>query len=310
MLEEENQKRAGTRDVSRRKYIGAVAGSIFATASISTASAVDTSNAKEFDVGERISRSNGHLWVDEIFTIDTLAYYSNPDEITVQMDSGVQYVFANIGFSNLNVKRPEVSEFSLIVNDQQYRAGKLINGIPLFAIRDAYRDRMGMVYHSNQISLPNDASQIPPKYKNPVFTLGFAVPAGISATNVGVGLTTDERAEAVWNASSEMATTLQRNPEFEVAGLDGPASIKQGERFEMSVSVRNTGNRWGVFEAVVGPQGENHNKRISLSVPAGETITEGMEFPALPKAESPKYQVMQGSTVLAEREISVRNGEQ
>jgi hypothetical protein len=80
--------------------------------------------------------------------------------------------------------------------------------------------------------------------------------------------------------------TLEALPEFVVESVSGPESAQVGEDVEFTVTVRNEGERTGVFLA--GFQFGGLPGLVDLAVPPGETATGGRDFTA------PEYEMRVG----------------
>lgn len=298
-------------DVSRRTYLGAVAGSVFANAATAAAKEVDTSKANWLKKGEEYTHKDADFKVSNVFVQDSVAYYSTPDSVHVRNSDGIQYVFVNLQFDSADTIRPPISSFALIADEKQYEAGDVIDGVPLYAITDKYRDEMGQTYHSEPMAPPESAVRVPPQYKNPEFTVGFAVPTNLHADRFGVGLVSDQQVEAAWELDDEKTEKLQTSPQYEVVSVETPDQITQEEPFEIEVSVENIGERAGAFQAVIGLKGSDHKKSLTIPVPAGKQTNRAKRF-RFPPATRPElskeiveYQLVQDNETLAKREIPV-----
>jgi hypothetical protein len=242
---------------------------------------------------------------------DSVAYYSTPDSVHVRNSDGIQYVFVNLQFDSADTIRPPISSFALIADEKQYEAGDLIDGVPLYAITDKYRDEMGQTYHTEPMTPPESAVRVPPRYKNPEFTIGFAVPTNLHANRFGVGLVSDQQVEAAWELDDEKTEKLQTSPQYEVVSVETPDQITREEPFEIEVSIKNTGERAGTYQAVIGLKGSNHKNALSIPVPAGKQANRAKRF-RFPPATRPElnkeiveYKLVQDNETLAEREIPV-----
>lgn len=309
MKEREGSKREI--DVSRRTYLGAVAGSVFANAATASAKEVDTSKADWLKKENEYTYKGADFKVSNVFVQDSVAYYSTPDSVHVRNSDGIQYVFVNLQFNSADTIRPPITSFALVADEKQYEAGDIIDGVPLHAITDKYRDEMGQTYHTEPMTPPESAVRIPPQYKNPEFTIGFAVPTNLQADRFGVGLVSDQQVEAAWELDDEKIEKLQTSPQYEVVSVKTPDQITREESFEIEVSIENTGERAGAFQAVIGLKESDHKKSLTIPVPAGKQVNRAkrFRFPPATRRELNKevveYQLIQDDETLAEREIPV-----
>lgn len=307
--EEEMEKRIT--DVSRRTYLGAVAGSVFANAATVTAKDVDTSKANWLGTDDKYIHEGVGFKVADIFVQDSLAFYSTPDSVHVRNSDGIQYVFVNLQFDSADTVRPPISSFAFIADEKQYEAGDIVDGVPLFAITDKYRDKMGQTYHTEPMTPPESAVRVPPRYKNPVFTLGFAVPTNLQAERFGVGLVSTQQVEVAWKLDNEKAKKLQTSPQYEVVSVETPNQITRDEPFEIEVSVKNTGEREGTYQAVIGLKESHHKKELVIPVSAGEQASQTKRF-RYPPATRPElneevaeYQLIRDNEMLAKSKLPV-----
>jgi hypothetical protein len=187
----------------------------------------------------------------------------------------------------------------------------VLSNIPLLAITDAYPERMGQPYHTEPMKPPQDAVRTPPKYQNPVFTVGFSVPANLSASQFGFSLVSGNQAEAAWRCGADVKESLQSSPQFELVSLSVPEKISKKGKLEISVSVKNKGERTGTYEAILGLKESNHKKRLIMQVPAEEQVTQKkqLQYPPVTIGDSlgdkAVYQLIQANRIHAEAETTV-----
>jgi hypothetical protein len=314
MLEENIKRDAKKKEpakVNRRTYLGAVAGSVFANATTVAAQETDLSEVNWLERNEEYTYNETSFRIQDVFVQDSVFYQSMPDTVQVRNGSGLQYMFVNLQFEKADSIRPPFSKFTLVADNKRYDCGNTVDNVPLFAIVDAYREKMGETYHTEPMTPPESAIRVPPRYKNPVFTIGFALPRSLSAEQFGFGIVPDDQVEAAWELEDEVVEKLQRSPQFETLSVDGPKSIAREKPFEISISVKNTGQRLGTYRAIVGHRKSDHKKKFTVPIPAGEDVTKTVKFKYPPNIgqdlnkRSSVYQVLQDNAQLAEREIQV-----
>lgn len=304
-------KQTNRRKVNRRTYLGTVAGSIFANTATVGAEEADTTDAEWLEDSQKHAYEDSKFNIADTFAQDSVFYNSMPDAVQVRNGDGLQYLFANLQFESADTTRPPLSKFALVADEKRYQSDELVDRIPLFAITDANRASMGQTYHTEPMTPPESAVRLPPRYKNPTFTIGFALPSNLSAERFGLGIVSGEEVDAVWELDDEIAEQLQTSPQFETHSLKAPSKVQRGSPFGITVSVENTGQCSGTYRAVVGRRESDHKKKLSMSIPAGEEVTRTMEFelPASPRrdsnGESVVYQVLQDDALLTEREIPI-----
>ena len=297
--------------VSRRTYLGAVAGSVIATPTTVAATDVDIGQANWSKKGKVHTYRDMRFKLTDVFVQNSVSYHSTPDSVHIRDSDGLQYVFANLQFERADTTRPPITSLSLIADGKQYNAGTVVDGVPLFAITDNYPEKMGETYHSKPMTPPKSAVRTPPRYKNPTFTVGFAVPSNISANRYGVGVVPDHQAEVVWEFDRGTIESLETSPQYELISVKTPDQITRDESFEIGVSVKNTGERPGTYRAVLGRTESNHKKEVTVPVSPGEQQRETANFryppvthPELSK-EIVEYQLVRNNEVLFESEIPV-----
>lgn len=190
-------------DVSRRTYLGAVAGSFIAAPTTVAATDADIGQASWLEKGEIHTYRGTSFKLIDVFVQDLVSYCSTPDSVHVRDSDGVQYVFANLQFEKADTARPPITSLAFVTDGKQYKAGTTVDGVPLFAITDNYHEKMEKTYHSESMSPPESAVRTPPRYKNPTFTVGFAIPSNISADRYGIGVVPDQQAEVAWEIDGE-----------------------------------------------------------------------------------------------------------
>lgn len=297
--------------VNRRTYLGAVAGSILANPASVAAKEVDVSKASWFKKDEKYTYEGATFTVEDVFVQDSVSYYSTPDSVHVRDRDGIQYIFVNLQFEKADTVRPAISSFALIADEKQYTAGNIIDGVPLFAITDKYCDKMGETYHTEPMTPPKSAVRVPPRYKNPVFTLGFAVPTNLQAERFGVGLVLDRQVEAAWALDKVTTEKMQTSPEYNLVSVKTPNRITRDNPFEIEISVKNTGDRSGTYRGILGLKESDHKKETTVPVSAGEQANQTKEFRYPPVTrtdlddETATYQFVRNNEVLAESELPV-----
>lgn len=298
-------------DVSRRTYLGAVAGSIFASPATATAKGVNFSEADWLEKGEKYTSHGSTFTVTDVFVKHSVSYYATPDSVHVQNRDGIQYVFVNLQFEEADTVRPPLSSLALIADMKQYKAGNVVDGVPLFSITDKYRDEMGETYHTKPMTPPESAVRTPPRYKNPIFTVGFAVPEDLQADQFGIGIIPDQKAEVAWKIGDEKAKKLQTSPHYELVSIEKPDKVVYGDRFEVGIEVKNNGDCPGTYRAVFGLKRSNHKREIAVSVPAGERKRQTNSFHFPPATQSKvsedtvEYQLVRDNKIITEYEIPV-----
>jgi len=101
--------------------------------------------------------------------------------------------------------------------------------------------------------------------------LAFPVPTQDSQTaalNLSAGSSTDQ-----WALPAAQLSKFGQAAEFTVPDLSVPDTIQYGHRFEVSFTVRNTGDRDGRFLAELAPTTKPGIERIRRQVAAGTTET-------------------------------------
>lgn len=220
-------------DVSRRTYLGAVAGSVIATPTTVAASDANVRQASWAKKGETQTYRGASFKLTDVFVQDSVSYYSTPDSVHVRDSDGVQYVFANLQFKKADTARPPLKSLSFIADGKQYKAGTLVDGVPLFAITDSNPEKMEKTYHSEPMTPPESAVRTPPRYKNPTFTVGFAIPSNISADRYGIGVVPDQQAKIVWEMNGEAIEDLETSPSTNSSRLRHQIKLHKMSRSEL-----------------------------------------------------------------------------
>lgn len=175
MLESKQEKDSSKEEsskINRRTYLGAVAGSVFANTTTAAAQEADLSEVDWLEDGEKYTYNDASFEIEGVFVQDSVFYQSMPDAVRVRNGSGLQYLFVNLRFESTDTIRPPFSKFALIANDKRYECGNTVDNVPLFAITDAHREKMGETYHTEPMTPPESAVRVPPVTKTRRLRLG------------------------------------------------------------------------------------------------------------------------------------------
>jgi hypothetical protein len=118
--------------------------------------------------------------------------------------------------------------------------------------------------------------------------VAFEVPAPLVADRATVAL-----GDAEWQLPGRIIDQLNRPvPEWELLSFSVPQRVEQGERFDVSVRVRNVGAAHGTLEGGINVRGLNHPVYpylLSVDVPGGESRAWHRQFEA-PNEREPSHE--------------------
>ncbi|WP_435063609.1 hypothetical protein [Halobaculum sp. EA56] len=166
------------------------------------------------------------------------------------------------------------------MGDKLYRASKFVDGVRLAAIASAPMADLAREYQQEPLKVPSDAVRLPPDYISPVFSVGFAVPLQISATDLKLGFTKPGTDQVVfaWELPSKAQSRLAVSPNISVTKFSLPKTAVFGESFMAEIEVENTGDRSGTFVSIVGAKNDPHKDVIKFEVPTNEVVTEKVKM--------------------------------
>lgn len=192
------------------------------------------------------------LAVEDVAIQSSFFYNSFPDAAAVAAREGTQLVFVELRLVGSVADLPSPDEIALVADGQRFE-GRVAPG---------------------STDGPWELSERGEAYSAESAQSGwvaFEIPDPLDTDRIALAYESDGR---VFSDSlpAEVVETLARPPaEFEVAAFEFPESVRQGDSFEVSVAVENTGEVDGVFRAVLNQTHPLYGYRtIELVVPANE----------------------------------------
>lgn len=192
------------------------------------------------------------LVIEDVQFRSSFFYNSFPDAAAVAAREGTQFVFVELRLAGSVADLPSPDEIALVADDQRFE-GTVAPG---------------------STDGPWELSERGEAYSAESAQSGwvaFEVPDPLDTDRIAFAYEADGRVFS-HSLPAEVVETLARPPtEFEVAAFEFPKSVRQGDSFEVSVTVENAGEVDGVFRAVLNQTHPLYGYRtIELDVPANE----------------------------------------
>lgn len=209
----------------------------------------------------------------------SVLYLRHPDAPAIASPTDRQFVFLEVTSRGLDVEDvPSATDFVFRVDDEQYRGGWKVAGLPLEGALMWDQDLQRTPYLGYERWHETKADGKPDVTKSQAVGNGvlvFAAPMSIETDDVAVELQPPnaEEKRATWMFDTTFIDALQNPPSFEITTFEVPNRVERGVKGPVSLSVQNTGGRTDIFAAVFGLDRAEHPNGIEFPVPTGEEVT-------------------------------------